>query len=350
MKDQDLMYRKKQTAMNMKSMICFLIMLVFTVIMCSCANSENQLTVIKTNESQYSSKEAQTSVSSSEQSKASVLKETTKDMIVTDISRETEITSRSLGKVVCIADEFVNIRQGPGTDTKIIGAFPKGAVADAYLYEPDWVMISYEDISGYVSRDHIFDQSIPDIPVPEGDWTMILIDPDNPLPKQFQVELAEFENGYVDARILDICVSMFDDAKKEGISLVLVDAYRSYERQMELYQAKVERYLREGYELKEAGRIAATITAYPDTSEHQLGLALDIVTETYKIRDRGFEKTRAFKWLVANAHNYGFILRYPESKTAVTKIIYEPWHWRFVGIKAAFDIKIRDICLEEYYK
>lgn len=356
MKDHYFINTIRQTVLNISGMICFLIMLLFAVIFCSCAYNTNQTMTPETFEiSSLSSNVSSTTAPSSsspstafKQITGSFTEEIKQNTVKPQIHEETVYAVEPIGKVICIADYYVNIRKGPGTDTPIIGIFPKGSWADVLLFEPGWVMISYDDMIGYVSRNYVVSQSIPDNPVPAGDWTLILINPDNHLPKQFEVDLAEFENGYVDARIFDICIEMFSDAAEDGISLVLVDAYRSYERQMELYQEKVNRYMRDGYERQEALRIAATITAYPDTSEHQTGLALDIVTSSYRIRDKGFENTKAYKWLAANAHNYGFILRYPESKTAITKIIYEPWHWRFVGAGAARDIKDRGISFEEY--
>jgi D-alanyl-D-alanine carboxypeptidase len=141
---------------------------------------------------------------------------------------------------------------------------------------------------------------------------------------------------------------MFAAAKADGVKLQLVDAYRSYSRQKELFEAKVKSYLDKGYSRKDAEKKAATITARPNTSEHQTGLALDIVTPSYTKRDKGFAETDAFKWLNANAQDYGFTLRYKKDKVSITGVIYEPWHWRFVGTEAAKAMKKSGECLEEY--
>ena len=177
---------------------------------------------------------------------------------------------------------------------------------------------------------------------------MILVNPSHLLPENFEVSLADFEGGQVDARILEACQLMFSDAETDGVSLILVDAYRSYDRQSALYQKKVKSYLEKGYSQIDAENEAATITARPNTSEHQTGLALDIVTPSYKIRDKGFSNTQAYKWLDENAHDYGFTLRYKQNKEPITKVIYEPWHWRFVGAQAAADMKDSGQCYEEY--
>ena len=127
-----------------------------------------------------------------------------------------------------------------------------------------------------------------------------------------------------------------------------MDAYRSYETQNAQYHKKVNSYIAKGYSREDAEVKAATITARPNTSEHQTGLALDIVTPSYTKRDKGFANTDAFFWLYANAQDYGFILRYKQDKQEITKVIYEPWHWRFVGAQAARAIKQSGECYEEY--
>ena len=250
---------------------------------------------------------------------------------------------------VCTANEYVNIRDRAGADGSIIGRMPAKETAGVLTYEDGWAKVFYRGVTGYVSMEYLMFQRNPDAPLPEGEWTQILVGPQNLLPKDFSVELADFKSGAVDARILDICTEMFFDAGEDGVTLKLVDAYRSRELQSELYAQKVQSYLDRGYSLEEAEATAATITARPDTSEHQTGLALDIVTDGYTSRDSGFAATKAFKWLDANAANYGFILRYPKGRTDITGVIYEPWHWRYVGEAAPF-IKKSGTSLEEYLR
>lgn len=196
--------------------------------------------------------------------------------------------------------------------------------------------------------DYILKLYTPETPVPEGDWSLILVNPTHKIPDDYKVTPSDFEGGQVNESILDICKQMFADAKKDGVTFKLVDAYRSEELQSKLYEQKVDRYITKGYSRKDAEKEAATITARPGTSEHQTGLALDIVTPSYTKRDKGFAKTAAFKWLDANAYNYGFTMRYKADKVSITKVIYEPWHWRFVGTEAAIAMKISGQCLEEY--
>ncbi len=254
------------------------------------------------------------------------------------------------GQAVSLASDYVNIRQEPRIGAKIKGEFPAGATADVIEYSYGWARIVYNNTEGYVSRDYIFEILFPEVAVPVGDWASVVINQKNLLPEGFEVSLADFEGGQVDARILEVCEKMFADAKKAGVDLRLMDAYRSYKTQSEQYEKKVKSIMaKKRLSRSKAEKEAAKITARPNTSEHQTGLALDIVTSSYKKRDAGFAKTKAFKWLNENAHNYGFTLRYKKNKVSVTKVIYEPWHWRFVGVKAAADMKISGQCLEEYF-
>ena len=253
-------------------------------------------------------------------------------------------------QVVCTADEFVNIRETADKNAAVLGTLPAGEVAGMIAYADEWANIIYDGITGYVNSEYLMAMHQPRISVPMGDWALMLVNPSHYLPKGFEVSVADFEGGQVDARILKICEAMFADAKEDGVDFQLVDAYRSYDRQNKLYQDKVDSYIAKGYSREDAESKAAAITARPNTSEHQTGLALDIVTPSYTKRDKGFAKTDAFKWLNVNAHHYGFTLRYKNDKVSYTKVIFEPWHWRFVGVQAAADMKQSGECLEEYLK
>jgi D-alanyl-D-alanine carboxypeptidase len=257
-------------------------------------------------------------------------------------------TASFVGQAVCTANEYVNIRKSADTDSAVVGTLPAGETADVIAYEDDWANVSYGGVTGFVSRDYLIPRHSPDIEVPAGDWAEVLVNPTHLLPDGFEVELADFEGGQVDVRIRDICEAMFADAKADGVDLKLVDAYRSYETQNEQYHKKVDSYIAKGYSREDAETKAATITARPNTSEHQTGLALDIVTPSYTKRDKGFAKTDAFKWLNVNAQDYGFTMRYKADKQEYTKVIYEPWHWRFVGTEAAKAMKQSGECFEEY--
>ena len=187
--------------------------------------------------------------------------------------------------------------------------------------------------------------------VNKNSWNLILANPDNALPEGFQgtLNIKYFDSEYrVDSRMLPYLQKMFAAAKADGITLVLRSAFRTHERQWELYNERVQIYINKGYSKEEAAKIAATINAYPGTSEHETGLAVDILSKKYTSFNEGFDKTDEYKWLECNAYKFGFILRYPKDKQDIHKIIYEPWHYRFVGIENSYPIHKQNICLEEY--
>lgn len=180
-------------------------------------------------------------------------------------------------------------------------------------------------------------------------WQLILANPWNTLPENFTVETKSFRNGHsVDRRIFDDLDMMLEAAKMDGLSPIICSSYRTLEKQKSLFENKIGRYLSNGLSDQEAAIEAAKWVAVPGTSEHQTGLAVDIVAESYQLLDKEQENTPEQKWLMQNSYKYGFILRYPETKSDITGIGYEPWHYRYVGREAAKEIYEKEICLEEY--
>lgn len=177
----------------------------------------------------------------------------------------------------------------------------------------------------------------------------LLVNYENYLETGYQPELEEIENNYmVDERIIDALKEMLQDARAEGLDPWICSAYRSEKRQTELFQLQCRKYEGMGYTKEKAKVKAATSVAEPGTSEHATGLAVDIVSRGYQILDRKQEKTKEAKWLMENCYKYGFILRYPNGKTDITGIIYEPWHYRYVGVELATYLTEQEICFEEY--
>ena len=129
----------------------------------------------------------------------------------------------------------------------------------------------------------------------------------------------------------------------QGFRFFLCSVYRTWQVQENVMQEKIDLHLSEGHSPAEAKALAERIVAIPGTSEHQLGLALDILPAPELPDDGGL-----YAWLAENAHRFGFILRYPADKTHITQIDYEPWHFRYVGLEAAQAIYQRRCCLEEY--
>ena len=188
-----------------------------------------------------------------------------------------------------------------------------------------------------------------EIPDPAVDWKLLLVNPWNPLPDDFGVNLTQLRNGQaIDSRAYPDLQNMMDDARAEGLSPLICSSYRTTEMQESLYSNKVSRLLDQGYSQQEAETEADRWVAVPGTSEHQLGLAVDIVAESYPVLDEQQANTPEQKWLMENAYRYGLILRYPADKCHLTGIGYEPWHYRYVGKEAAKQMYDTGLCLEEY--
>lgn len=181
-------------------------------------------------------------------------------------------------------------------------------------------------------------------------WNLLLVNQDYILPENFTVKTAEVKGGgqSLDYRVVPYYNDMVTAAQADGISLIPVSGYRSRERQHNNFERKIKYYTDLGYGKAEATRIASEIVLMPGTSEHNAGLAMDFGTNGNYTLDENFAKTDAFKWLSEHAADYGFILRYESDTKHITKITYEPWHWRYVGVKAAKEIKASGVTLEEY--
>ena len=178
----------------------------------------------------------------------------------------------------------------------------------------------------------------------EHGWNLILVNEDYHIPDNYEVELTELSNGKkVDSRIYPYLQSMFDDARANGLALFVREGYRTAEEQQQIMDERVAEYQGEGYSKSEAKKLARDYVAVPDTSEHQLGLSVDINADTTKC-----SSDAVYSWLAENAWRYGFIKRYPADKVDITGISNEPWHYRYVGKEAAQEIQSQGICLEEY--
>lgn len=183
----------------------------------------------------------------------------------------------------------------------------------------------------------------------EEGWSLVLINEVHPLDTEYRPELAEIVEGkFVDKRILKELTAMLEDAVNEGMNMYICSAYRDYEEQRQVFNTTMVDWINQGKSPLEAYEETKISVAVPGTSEHASGLALDIVSTQYGELDEKQAETAEAKWLAENCWKYGFILRYPPEKSAVTGIIFEPWHYRYVGKDAAKEIKEKDITLEEY--
>lgn len=194
---------------------------------------------------------------------------------------------------------------------------------------------------------------------------LMLLNRQYELPEDFQWDLVYWSNGKpVDAMYLNCeehnsvkavdraayqpLKDMFAAAKEAGVPLNLVSAYRSIYLQDKLFTRSVNTYMNNGLSEADAINKANRERTFSGTSEHNTGLGFDILQKGNGYLSTSFENTPEFKWLMENAENYGFILRYPKNKTEITGIMYEPWHFRYVGIEHAKEMNELGLCLEEY--
>ena len=184
--------------------------------------------------------------------------------------------------------------------------------------------------------DNVGDTTTPDNVIVD-DELLTLVNPWNPLPDDWTVDLVTLDDGHrVDSRCYEAYMEMINACKAAGYSPVNCSSYRTQETQQSLYDNKVQRLISSGMSEEEAKTEAAKAVAIPGTSEHQMGLAVDIVGE------------EANAWLAEHCWEYGFILRYTEEKASITGITNEPWHFRYVGREISMDMKDSGLCLEEY--
>lgn len=176
-------------------------------------------------------------------------------------------------------------------------------------------------------------------------WELTLVNTDNKMPEDYNITLKSIdEYRQFDSRAIKYLNNMMNAMIKDRISNVWIQsAYRSVESQTEVYNKQIQEYIKQGKTEEEAKRLTEKSIMIPECSDHNLGLAID-----FNYVEEEFENTKGFKWLVENAENYGFVLRYPKGKEDITKVKYEPWHWRYVGEKNAKKMNELNMCLEEY--
>lgn len=216
-----------------------------------------------------------------------------------------------------------------------VGTFVAAVMANVYLTH-----VSHAPEVSFSSADQVTLEET----TAEEEWCLILVNKEHCIPEDYAVELVELSNGQcVDRRIYPALQEMFDTARAEGIYPVVASGYRTAEKQQSLMDEKIGAYLVEGYSLQDAKEKAGIWVAAVGTSEHQLGICVDINADG--VHSTG---SQVYKWLDENGYQFGFIKRYPEDKTEITGIKNEPWHYRYVGKKAAAEIYCSGVCLEEY--
>ena len=185
------------------------------------------------------------------------------------------------------------------------------------------------------------------------DPRMVLVNHTSKMPDDYTFDTKECGsatavNKTLQAVACDAFLEMQKAAAADGVTVWMQSGYRSVKYQTSLYERKTKYYLDKGYDNATAKEKAAAVVNPPGYSEHNCGLAADLNSPEHTGLDEGFEKTAAFRWLCEHAGDYGFILRYPKDAEDKTEIIYEPWHWRYVGVENAAKINASGLCFEEY--
>ena len=254
--------------------------------------------------------------------------------------------------VACLM-AFLLVSQ-PGQNTAPAGeAAPAGTVQKEAAASGDRQSVSFPEVQAgqaavfladacrQISCPVIEDASDPYRDKPQidpDDWMFILANPWNDI-SDYEPALGTLEGQQFDERIIEPMRDFAQAARDEGLSVVLSSGYRSYATQTYLFNRKVSQYGEE---------VAATIVARPGTSEHQTGLCCDITDRYYEMKDESLEDTALYQWMSEHCQEYGFIVRFPKGREDVTGIIYEPWHFRYVGKEAASYIMEHDLTLEEF--
>lgn len=207
-----------------------------------------------------------------------------------------------------------------------------------------------EITENYALEDEAVSETEEGITFDSSDWRLVLVNKQHPIPEDYSFNLGVIKGSMqCDERIISDLLAMLQAAKVDGINLAICSPYRNLDRQEMLFEKKIKLYMGQGYSYMEAYKTASLAVTIPGASEHQIGLALDIFSDTYTSLDEGFGETAAGKWLAEHSCEYGFVLRYPEGKEYITSIEYEPWHFRYVGKEAATIMTQENICLEEFW-
>lgn len=292
-----------------------------------------------------------------------------------ETTTETVTVSQNAYSVKTSDGDPLNMRAGAGADFNVVTTVPNGTQLIISEQKDGWGCTLYGNYSGWVSMNYLVKSegqtaslqsdvtnssqtsdyaysyagfNPTEISIPEENWNLTLINRNYILKEWYTPKLEEAVKGsgvYLDYRVALYYQKMYDAAKLDGVTLTPNSGYRSYETQKTNFENKINLYVSQGYDKVTATQNAARVILPPGTSEHNAGFAMDIgwVTED-------FENSSAYAWLEEHAQDYGFILRYPktEDKQSITEIIYEPWHWRYVGVKAAKEMKKSGQVLEEY--
>lgn len=192
--------------------------------------------------------------------------------------------------------------------------------------------------------------SVDELTFDSSDWRLTLINKQHPIPNDYDFKLGTFTPGMrCDERVIEDLLLMMQAAKADGLNLVVRSPYRTSDHQEDNFNNRIKSYMKQGLSYMEAYKATSRVITVPGCSEHEVGLALDITSDSYCELKQGFADTEGGKWLAEHSSEYGFVIRYPEGKEYITSIEYEPWHFRYVGREAAAVMKEENLCLEEFW-
>lgn len=192
--------------------------------------------------------------------------------------------------------------------------------------------------------------SMEELTFDSSDWNLVLINKQHPISEDYDFTLGSFASGMrCDERVIEDLLLMMKAAQKDGINLMVRSPYRTSDHQESNFNNRIKQYMQQGLSYMEAYKRTSQVITVPGCSEHEVGLALDITSDTYQPLKQGFAETEEGQWLEEHSHEYGFIVRYPSGKEYITGIEYEPWHFRYVGREAAMLMKEENLCLEEFW-
>ena len=207
-----------------------------------------------------------------------------------------------------------------------------------------------EELQTELDREEVTENTAELLASDDDRWCLALVNEKHPLDTSYvPANLTEISDGkQVDSRMADSLNKMLDDGKKAGLSMYVTSGYRSYEKQRDVFNTTMQDWINQGYTPLNAYDETKKSVAIPGTSEHATGLAVDIISTKYGELDEKQGDTEEQKWLMEHCSEYGFVLRFPQDKSNITGIIYEPWHYRYVGVDAAKEMTEKGLTLEEY--
>lgn len=240
-----------------------------------------------------------------------------------------------------LEDDEINLDYDPEVDITDADTYTLDDILESWeAYQPGENQTE-ESQTQESSEDYVFDSS---------DWKLVLINKQHPIPEEYDFKLGTIkDNMQCDERIIEDLLLMLQAAKNDGLNLVIQSPYRTLDRQEYNFNKRIKLYMAQGASYMDAYKTASQAITVPGCSEHEVGLALDITSDTHSSLTEAFSETPEGKWLAEHSCEYGFTLRYPSGKEYITSIEYEPWHFRYVGREAAMIMHDENICLEEFW-